>query len=104
EHPQPGCADGKPHVRQCRNSLHFGNCEYRHRSCAESGSCDRSCDQHLSGRNGASRPVEREGWWKMNAAGIYQSRVTTAEEAVKVIKSGDRIFLTGNVSVPQTLL
>lgn len=40
----------------------------------------------------------------MNAAGIYQSRVTTAEEAVKVIKSGDRIFLTGNVSVPQTLL
>ncbi|RJP49929.1 MAG: acetyl-CoA hydrolase/transferase family protein [Anaerolineaceae bacterium] len=40
----------------------------------------------------------------MNAAGIYQERVTTAEEAVKVIKSGDRIFLTGNVSVPQTLL
>ncbi len=34
----------------------------------------------------------------------YQSRVTTPEEAVKVIKSGDRVFLTGNVSVPQTLL
>ena len=34
----------------------------------------------------------------------YQSRVATAEEAVKVIKSGDRVFLTGNVSVPQTLL
>ena len=34
----------------------------------------------------------------------YQSRVTTADEAVKVIKSGDRVFLTGNVSVPQTLL
>ncbi|MDP1546544.1 MAG: acetyl-CoA hydrolase/transferase C-terminal domain-containing protein [Anaerolineales bacterium] len=40
----------------------------------------------------------------MNAAEIYQSRVTTADEAVKVIKSGNRIFLTGNVSVPQTLL
>lgn len=40
----------------------------------------------------------------MTAASIYQSRVTTAEDAVKVIKSGDRIFLTGNVSVPQTLL
>ncbi len=40
----------------------------------------------------------------MSAAAIYQSRVTTADEAVKVIKSGDRIFLTGNVSVPQTLL
>lgn len=40
----------------------------------------------------------------MNAAGIYQERVSTAEEAVKVIKTGDRIFLTGNVSVPQTLL
>ncbi len=40
----------------------------------------------------------------MTAASIYQSRVTTAEEAVKGIKSGDRIFLTGNVSVPQTLL
>ena len=40
----------------------------------------------------------------MTAASIYQSRVTTAEEAVKVIKSGDRVFLTGNVSVPQKLL
>jgi 4-hydroxybutyrate CoA-transferase len=35
---------------------------------------------------------------------IYQSRVTTAEEAVGAIKSGDRIFMTGNVSVPQKLL
>jgi len=40
----------------------------------------------------------------MNATSIYQERVTTAEEAVKVIKSGDRVFLTGNVSVPQKLL
>ncbi len=35
---------------------------------------------------------------------VYQSRLTTAEEAVKQIKSGDRVFMTGNVSVPQTLL
>ncbi len=35
---------------------------------------------------------------------IYESKVTTAEEAVKVIKSGDRIFLTGNCSVPKVLL
>ena len=35
---------------------------------------------------------------------IYQSRITTAEQAVKVIKSGMRIFLTGNVSVPQKAL
>ena len=35
---------------------------------------------------------------------IYQSRVTTADEAVRVIQSGNRIFLTGNVSVPQHLL
>jgi len=35
---------------------------------------------------------------------IYESRVTTAEEAVKVIRSGDRIFLTGNCSVPQVLM
>lgn len=40
----------------------------------------------------------------MNPASIYQSRVTTAAEAVKVIKSGQRVFLTGNVSVPKTLL
>lgn len=40
----------------------------------------------------------------MSPAFNYRSRITTAEEAVKVIKSGDRIFLTGNVSVPQTLL
>jgi 4-hydroxybutyrate CoA-transferase len=35
---------------------------------------------------------------------IYQSRIVTAEEAVQKIKSGDRIFLTGNCSVPQTVL
>jgi acyl-CoA hydrolase len=40
----------------------------------------------------------------MTTSNIYQSRVTTAQEAVQVIKSGHRIFLTGNVSVPQKLL
>jgi 4-hydroxybutyrate CoA-transferase len=35
---------------------------------------------------------------------IYQSRITTADEAVRCIKSNDRIFLTGNVSVPQKAL
>ena len=35
---------------------------------------------------------------------IYQTRVTSAEEAVKSIKTGNRIFMTGNVSVPQKLL
>ncbi len=39
------------------------------------------------------------GWSK-----IYESKVTTAEEAVKAVQSGDRIFLTGNCSVPQVLL
>ena len=40
----------------------------------------------------------------MNWNVVYQSRLTTAEEAVKVIKSGNRLFMTGNVSVPQKLL
>jgi 4-hydroxybutyrate CoA-transferase len=35
---------------------------------------------------------------------IYESRVTSAQEAVKAVTSGSRIFLTGNVSVPQKLL
>jgi 4-hydroxybutyrate CoA-transferase len=35
---------------------------------------------------------------------IYQSRIVTAEEAVRTIKSGDRVFLTGNCSVPRTIL
>lgn len=35
---------------------------------------------------------------------IYESRVTSAQEAVKAVKSGNRVFLTGNVSVPQKLL
>ena len=34
----------------------------------------------------------------------YQDRVVTAEEAVTHIKDGDRVFLTGNVSVPNQLL
>jgi len=28
---------------------------------------------------------------------IYKSRLTTAEEAVRSIVSGDRVFMTGNV-------
>ena len=35
---------------------------------------------------------------------IYKSNVTTAEDAVREIRSGDRVFMTGNVSVPQKLL
>jgi acetyl-CoA hydrolase len=34
----------------------------------------------------------------------YQSRVVTADEAVRAIQSGNRVFMTGNVSVPQKLL
>ncbi len=34
----------------------------------------------------------------------YQSRVVTAEEAVRHIKSNQRLFLTGNCSVPQKVL
>ncbi len=40
----------------------------------------------------------------MNLKKIYESRVVTAEEAVKHIKSNQRVFLTGNCSVPQTVL
>lgn len=40
----------------------------------------------------------------MGVTDIYKSRVTTPQDAVKVIKSGQRVFLTGNVSVPQKLL
>ncbi|MGD1997204.1 MAG: acetyl-CoA hydrolase/transferase C-terminal domain-containing protein [Anaerolineae bacterium] len=35
---------------------------------------------------------------------IYEGKVATGEEAVKAIQSGDRIFLTGNCSVPRVLL
>lgn len=35
---------------------------------------------------------------------LYQSRVVTADQAVRNIKSGDRLFLTGNCSVPQKVL
>ncbi|MDT8443065.1 MAG: acetyl-CoA hydrolase/transferase C-terminal domain-containing protein [Desulfuromonadales bacterium] len=34
----------------------------------------------------------------------FQSRTTTPDQAVKAIKSGDRVFLTGNASVPLLLL
>lgn len=34
----------------------------------------------------------------------YRSRLTTAGEAVSVIRSGQRVFLTGNCSVPRQLL
>lgn len=40
----------------------------------------------------------------MNKRRSYESRIVSAEEAVRQIKSGDRIFLTGNCSVPQKTL
>ena len=40
----------------------------------------------------------------MSWKSIYQSRVVSADEAIKSIKSGDRLFMTGNVSVPRVLL
>jgi acetyl-CoA hydrolase len=35
---------------------------------------------------------------------IYTSRVVTPEAAVRNIKSNQRVFLTGNCSVPQKIL
>lgn len=35
---------------------------------------------------------------------LYQERTTTPDEAVRAIKSGYRVFLTGNCSVPQQVL
>ncbi len=35
---------------------------------------------------------------------LYRAKVCTAQEAVQAIKSGDRIFLTGNCSVPTKIL
>ena len=35
---------------------------------------------------------------------LYQSRIVTAKEAAHRINSGNRVFLTGNCSVPQTIL
>ncbi len=40
----------------------------------------------------------------MEWTSTYKERVSTPEEAVKAVNSGDRIFLTGNVSVPQKVL
>ena len=40
----------------------------------------------------------------MNWTNLYEARVTTAEAAVEAIQSGQRVFLTGNASVPQTTL
>lgn len=40
----------------------------------------------------------------MNWTYSYQSRITSPQEAVRIIKSGDRVFLTGNVSVTQKVL
>lgn len=48
---------------------------------------------------GAAGGISMTNWQEM-----YQSRMKTADEAVKAVKSGDRLFLTGNASVPLQLL
>ncbi len=40
----------------------------------------------------------------MDVNQLYKSRIATPDEAVRQIKSGSRIFLTGNCSVPQRVL
>lgn len=40
----------------------------------------------------------------MNWSDQYRNKVVSAQEAVKVVESGNRIFLTGNCSVPQVVL
>ena len=41
----------------------------------------------------------------MDWTNIYQSRIVSPQDAVRAaVKSGNRIFLTGNVSVPQKVL
>jgi acetyl-CoA hydrolase len=40
----------------------------------------------------------------MDFSKIYQSKVVTAEEAVRKIQSNNRVFLTGNCSTPRMLL
>lgn len=40
----------------------------------------------------------------MDYTRLYQSKIATAEEAVRQIKSNQRVFLTGNCSVPQKIL
>jgi 4-hydroxybutyrate CoA-transferase len=40
----------------------------------------------------------------MNWSKTYEQRLTTAENAVKMIQSGMRVFLTGNCSVPQVVI
>jgi acetyl-CoA hydrolase len=40
----------------------------------------------------------------MDLKKIYQSRIVSPDDAVRKIQSGDRVFLTGNCSVPQKIL
>jgi acetyl-CoA hydrolase len=40
----------------------------------------------------------------MKYSELFKSRTISADQAVRIIKSGQRIFLTGNCSVPQTIL
>ena len=40
----------------------------------------------------------------MDLSKLIQSRAVSADEAVRHIQSGNRIFLTGNCSTPQTVL
>ena len=40
----------------------------------------------------------------MNWSDQYKSKAVRAEDAVKVVESGNRVFLTGNCSVPQIIL
>ena len=40
----------------------------------------------------------------MDWKNLYKDRIMSAEDAVQAVESGNRLFLTGNVSVPYTLL
>ena len=102
----PGRGGAHCHTCLCErgHALYYRNC--RHLDLKRSLS-NPSIEPAINTHNGkllnlVRLSAQEEIRW--TATSIYQSRVTTAQEAVKAIKSGHRVFLTGNVSVPQKLL
>src|SRR5574341_1903178 len=95
-------------LRRTRSSTRLCLTSRRSRPVAWTRSCtirsSKLRSTHMMGRVCISVVSPVAGRWTMDWTSQYQSRFVTPQQAAQAIKSGNRVFLTGNVSVPQKVL
>ncbi len=99
-------AHGDPRLQQRRVAAHVGDCRQGPRGGAGEPAGAAPGGGHAQrpgGAPGAGVAPRRDGGVAVSWMEEYRRKTVTAEEAVRCIESGQRVFITGNCSVPEQL-